>query len=136
MSGLERPDALPLLTDVRPPGDGDAETRDRRTLYQDPLAGRGAFPLAYQSQRDELARTERLEAEVIEPLLIGGKHDGASLEVDARDLVEIDGGEHQRPEYRRPQHGMLKQEIRHVGERRRHSKPAQPQDVPHRIRDQ
>src|SRR4030095_10251979 len=104
MTGLARTDALTLLADFRPPGDRDAETRDRLTLDQDPLAGRGAFPLAHQHQRDELARTKRLEAEVVESPLVVREHDGPALEVDPRDLVEVDRREHQRPEDRRPQH--------------------------------
>ena len=85
---------------------------------------------------NELAGTKRTKSEVIELLFVLGKHYRTSLEIEAGDLIEIDRGEYERPENRWPEHCTLKEEVRDVSERSGNGKPAQPQDVAHRIRRQ
>src|SRR5262249_38951757 len=61
------------------------------------------------------------------------KYHGAAFQIYARDLIEINGREYQCPQNRRPEHGILEEEVRDVSKRGRNRKPTQPQNVPHRV---
>src|SRR5262249_458117 len=102
----------------------------------DPLAGFRALPLARERERNELARPERTKAKVIELLFVVREHHRASFEIEPCDLIKIDRGKDERPEDRWPEHATLKQQVRNVRERRGNGKPAQPEYVAHRIRDE
>jgi len=134
VAGLERADRPAPLAGLRLPVDRNTQARDGLTLGQDLFAGRRIPPLSDEGQRQEIARTQRSKAEVVEPLLVRGQDDRPPLEINPGDLIEVDGREHERPEDGRPQDGRLKKKVRHVGERSGDGEPPQPQHVAHRIR--
>src|SRR4030095_8666666 len=57
-----------------------------------------------------------------------------TLEIDARDLIQVDCGEYECPKNRWPEHRSLEEKVRDVDERGANGEPPQPENVAHRIR--
>src|SRR5262249_52244207 len=82
LTGLDHADTLPTPSGFRVAGDRDAKARRRLAFAQDLLPWDGALPLPHEGERNELSRTERPKAEIVELLLVFGQDDGPSLEIN------------------------------------------------------